>query len=32
MRHDFVQSYRQTYRPAPAVHLPAWLRSLWRWL
>jgi hypothetical protein len=25
-------SYRQNYQPLPAIHLPGWLRSLWRWL
>jgi hypothetical protein len=23
--------YRQTYRPAPPVHVPSWLRKLWAW-
>ncbi len=24
-------SYRQTYSPAPVVHVPRWLRALWAW-
>ncbi len=24
--------YRQNYRPHPAIRLPRWAKSLWRWL
>lgn len=24
--------YRETYQPTPALRLPRWVWSLWRWL
>lgn len=27
-----LNKYRECYQPAPAVHLPAWMRRLWSWL
>lgn len=29
-RHN--QHYRQHYRPAPSVRLPAWVLRLWSWM
>jgi hypothetical protein len=31
-RQNYRENYRQNYRPRALPHLPAWLRSVWRWL
>ena len=32
MRDFYRDSYRQNYRPLPAIQLPRWARVLWCWL